>query len=53
MEKKGFIEQEKLSGLLTTVGEPFSPEEIEEMFSVAVDTEKGTYSYSLFSLFFD
>ena len=41
VEKKGYLEPEKLAGLLTTLGEPFSQEEIEEMFSFAVDPERG------------
>lgn len=42
-EKRGYIEPEKLAGLLSTLGEPFSNQEIEEMFSVAVNAEKGLF----------
>ena len=40
-EKRGYIEPEKLAGLLSTLGEPFTPQEVEEMFSAAVNPGKG------------
>lgn len=45
LEKKGYIEPEKLAGLLTSHGEPFTPEEVEAMFKVAVDPDKGVIFY--------
>jgi len=50
MERKGYIDPEKLAGMLTTLGEPFSQEEIEDMFAVAVDSDKGVIMYEEFSL---
>jgi len=49
LEKKGYIEREKLAGLLATLGEPFTEQEIEEMFSVAVNPEKGIIEYETFA----
>eukprot|EP01112_Ceratiomyxa_fruticulosa_P018768 TRINITY_DN6054_c0_g1_i1.p1 TRINITY_DN6054_c0_g1~~TRINITY_DN6054_c0_g1_i1.p1 ORF type:complete len:187 (-),score=45.32 TRINITY_DN6054_c0_g1_i1:69-629(-) len=49
IEKKGYIEPEKLSSLLSTMGEPFTPEEIEDMFSLAVDPDKGVIYYENYS----
>lgn len=40
-EKRGYIEPEKLAGLLSSFGEPFSTQEIEEMLAAAVNPEKG------------
>merc|ERR1712048_727685 len=40
-ENKGYVEAEKLRTLLTTHGERFSQEEIDEFLSFAVDTESG------------
>jgi hypothetical protein len=48
-EKRGYIEPEKLAGLLSSLGEPFSDQEIEEMFAVAVNPEKGMFRLYLFA----
>mmetsp|Transcript_42481 Transcript_42481/g.70649 ORF Transcript_42481/g.70649 Transcript_42481/m.70649 type:complete len:178 (+) Transcript_42481:31-564(+) len=42
---KGFVEADKLRQLLTTHGERFSQEEIDEFLSFAVDPETGTIQY--------
>ncbi|PRP81235.1 hypothetical protein PROFUN_02069 [Planoprotostelium fungivorum] len=44
-ERKGYIDTEKLSSLLSSHGESFTQEEIEEMFSLAVDPDKGVIFY--------
>jgi len=44
-ENKGYVEAEKLRTLLTTHGERFSQEEIDEFLSFAVDPESGTVLY--------
>ncbi len=49
IEKKGYIEPEKLTQLLSTMGEPFSQEELEELYSVALDADKGVIFYEEFA----
>jgi len=44
-DNKGFVEAEKLRSLLTTHGERFSQEEIDEFLAFAVDPETGTVQY--------
>uniref|UniRef100_A0A7S4C1G6 EF-hand domain-containing protein n=1 Tax=Chrysotila carterae TaxID=13221 RepID=A0A7S4C1G6_CHRCT len=44
-DNKGYVEAEKLRTLLTTHGERFSQEEIDEFLSFAVDPETGTVNY--------
>mmetsp|Transcript_21702 Transcript_21702/g.51481 ORF Transcript_21702/g.51481 Transcript_21702/m.51481 type:complete len:160 (-) Transcript_21702:82-561(-) len=45
VEKKGYIEAEQLQLLITTYGEKFSPEEVKDMMTVAVDAEQGKIFY--------
>ncbi|KAJ1627190.1 EF-hand calcium binding domain 2 [Pavlovales sp. CCMP2436] len=44
-DAKGYVEAEKLRELLTTRGEKFSVEEIDDMLSFAADTETGLVHY--------
>ena len=44
-ENKGYVEAEKLRSLLTTHGERFSQEEIDEFLNFAVDPESGVMHY--------
>ena len=41
----GYVEAEKIKTLLTTHGERFSPEEIEDFINFAVDSESGLLHY--------
>lgn len=45
-ERSGFIDASKLAHLLMTMGEPFTQEEVDEMFSIAVDQKKGIVRYN-------
>lgn len=49
VEKRGYIEPEKLAGLLSSYGEVFTQEEIEDMFHVAVDRTKGVIFYEQYA----
>jgi len=44
-ENKSFLTQEQLQKILTEEGEPFTSEEMEEVLSVAVNTEDNNVSY--------
>ena len=44
-DNKGYIEAEKLRNLLTTHGERFSQEEIDDFLSFASDSESGLMHY--------
>ena len=44
-DNKGYIEAEKLRNLLTTHGERFSQEEIDDFLSFASDSETGLMHY--------
>ena len=44
-DNKGFVEAEKVRTLLTTHGERFSQEEIDDFLSFAVDAETGLLHY--------
>ena len=44
-DNKGYVEAEKLRTLLTTHGERFSPEEIDDFLNFAVDAESGHLHY--------
>ncbi|XP_013416114.1 EF-hand calcium-binding domain-containing protein 2 [Lingula anatina] len=45
VEHKGHLTQEEITKYMTTEGEPFTPEEMEEMLSAAVDPDKGVVLY--------
>ncbi len=45
VEKKGYIEADQLEMLMKTYGEKFSPEEVKDMMTVAVDAEQGKIFY--------
>jgi Ca2+-binding EF-hand superfamily protein len=44
-DNKGYVEAEKMRTLLTTNGERFSPEEIDDFLHYAVDAETGVLHY--------
>ena len=44
-DNKGYVEADKVRTLLTTHGERFSPEEIEDFLNFAVDAETGLLHY--------
>ncbi|XP_072040324.1 dynein regulatory complex protein 8-like [Amphiura filiformis] len=44
-EKRGHLLVDELTKYMTEEGEPFTQEELEEMLSAAVDTEKGVILY--------
>lgn len=44
-DRKGYIEPEKMRQLLMTMGEPFTKEEVDEMFAAAIDPAKGVIVY--------
>lgn len=46
LEKKGYLQPENLAMLLSTHGEPFTQEEIEKMFQVCIDPNKGVILYN-------
>ena len=47
-ESKGYLEQDELMRLMTTMGEKFSADEVQEMMSAAVDTD-GKVHYEDFA----
>ncbi|XP_048830511.1 dynein regulatory complex protein 8 isoform X1 [Brienomyrus brachyistius] len=47
-QKKGYLEPEELKKHLTQEGEPFTQEEMEEMFSAALDPDKNVIFYKDF-----
>lgn len=49
-EKKGFLMPDELKQLLTTEGETFSPEEIEELLTAAVDPFEGKIFYDKYAI---
>ncbi|XP_071962487.1 dynein regulatory complex protein 8-like [Antedon mediterranea] len=44
-ERKGHLTTEDITKYITEEGEPFTPEELEEMLSAAVDPDKGVILY--------
>ncbi|OAF70684.1 EF-hand calcium-binding domain-containing protein 2 [Intoshia linei] len=44
-EKLGYLTQDQLNKYMTEDGEPFQVEELEEMYSAAIDSEKGCLIY--------
>ncbi|KAJ7989136.1 hypothetical protein DPEC_G00316390 [Dallia pectoralis] len=44
-QKKGHLEPEELTKCMTQEGEPFTPEEMEEMLSAAVDPDRNVIFY--------
>ncbi|RKO90810.1 hypothetical protein BDK51DRAFT_12014, partial [Blyttiomyces helicus] len=44
-DKKGYLTPEELRAYMTTEGEPFSPEEIEEMLVACTDPNEGKIYY--------
>ncbi|XP_010877966.1 dynein regulatory complex protein 8 [Esox lucius] len=47
-QKKGHLEPEELTKYLTQEGEPFTPEEMEEMMSAALDPDRNVIFYKDF-----
>ncbi|KAF5397238.1 EF-hand calcium-binding domain-containing protein 2 [Paragonimus heterotremus] len=44
-EKRGFITVSEMESLMANEGEPFTPEELEEMLAAATDLSKGKIIY--------
>lgn len=47
-EQKGFLTAEELTKYLTTEGEPFTEEEMDEMLTAAIDPDKDVIVYKDF-----
>ena len=45
VDNKGYLEAEKVRQMMTTHGERFSPEEVDDFLNFAVDAETGFFHY--------